>query len=105
MKHRVYRNLSVGDTLFGLSLVDLGILACVVNIVFRYNRSNDWTVKLFNFAIIGVVYIGIILAKRYFAKGYLTNMIHFLFKRRRYLPTREEKLTPLKQVLHEKERI
>lgn len=90
MKHTAYRNLAVGDTLFGLSLVDLAILACVVNIVFRFNRSDEWTGKLFNFVIIAIVYFGIIFSKRYFAKGYLTNMVRFLFKSRRCQITKDE---------------
>jgi hypothetical protein len=105
MRHQVYRNLGVRDTLFGLTLVDIVIVASVLNIVLRFNKSDLWIGKLSNFAIVGLTYIFLVLIKRYFPKGYIQNMVKFLFKTRRFLPNSDKQLNPFRQVAHEKKAV
>lgn len=101
MKHPTYRNLTSRDTLFGLDLYDLAIVGCVANVIFRFNRTDLWLGKLLNVAVIVLVYLGLVLVKRRYPKGYIKNMINFLFKKRRFVAHGDTLLEPLKQVIHE----
>jgi hypothetical protein len=102
--HKVYRNIKSRDTMFGLDVSDLLVMACVINIVFRFHKTDVWSGKLLNVAIVAAIYLILIFVKRLFPKGYLKNLINFLFKKRRFVPDRDTELISLKQVIDEKER-
>lgn len=103
MKNVIFRNLTLRDTFFGLDMTDLVVMACVVNIVFRFHRATHWSGKILNVVIVLGSYLSLILIKRQFPKGYLNNMVRFLFKRRRFVPDRDV-LKSAQEVLCEKER-
>ncbi|MBU0506650.1 MAG: hypothetical protein ABII18_00225 [bacterium] len=102
--HKVYRNIKSRDTIFGLDVSDLIVMACVLNIVFRFHKTDVWSGKLLNVAIVAAIYLILIFVKRQFPKGYLKNLINFLFKKRRFVADRDTELLSLKEIIDEKER-
>jgi len=101
MKHPIYRNLTVKDKFFGLDIIDLIIMAVIVNVVFSVSPAHGWTVRILNIAIISLAYLFLSLIKSKFPKGYLTNVVNFLFKERRYLPERDRELKSFYEANHE----
>jgi len=95
MEHRIYRNLHSKDTIFGLELYDLVILAAMTNIVFRLNQSQIWSGKILNVVIVLISYLLLVVIKKKMPPDYIKNQVGFLFRTRRYLPDPEEKLNPL----------
>lgn len=101
MAHTVYRNLSSRDTLFGLDLYDLVIMAAVTNLVFRLHRPAIWSGKLLNVVIVVVCYVVLVVIKSKFPPGYLQNRMNFLFRNRRYRPDPEDQLKVFQEGHHE----
>lgn len=98
MAHPVYRNLTSRDTLFGLDLYDLVILAAVANLVFRLHHPDVWSGKILNVIIVILSYLMLILLKRRFPPGHLKNRIGFMFTKHRFRPDPEDKLKSLNEV-------
>lgn len=94
MTNPVYRNLSSRDTLFGLDLFDLVILAAITNIVFRVHQPQVWSGKLLNVLIVAMSYVLIAGLKRIFPPGYFKNRVAFLFFCHRNRPEPEACLKP-----------
>lgn len=89
MEHRVYRNLRHKDTLFGLELTDLVVIAAVANVVFRVHQPDVWAGKLLNVIIVAISYLILVFIKRRLPTGYISNYVHFLFRNRSYDPVIE----------------
>ncbi len=98
MAHPVYRNLASRDTLFGLDLYDLVVMAAVTNLVFRLHQPAIWSGKILNVVIVALSYVVLVLIKRQFPPGYLKNRVNFLFRRRRYRPEPEDQIEPWYEV-------
>lgn len=95
MAHRVYRNLTSRDTLFGLDLYDLVILAAITNIIFRIHNPQVWSGKLLNIAILVISYVALVVIKRQFSPGFLKNRISFFYRKHRFRPDPESQLKPM----------
>lgn len=97
MQHPVYRNLSSRDTLFGLDLYDVVIMAAIANLVFRLHRPEVWSGKLLNVIIVAMSYLILVFVKRHFPPGYINNRVAFLFRKHRYLPEPENQHKPMEE--------
>lgn len=98
MANPVYRNLSSSDTLFGLELFDLVIMAAITNLVFRLHQTQVWSGKILNVLIVALSYVFFAAAKRLFPPGYFKNRVAFLFSRHRFRPDPEGCLKPMQEI-------
>jgi hypothetical protein len=98
MQNPVYRNLSMQDTLFGLDLFELVIMAALTNLVFRIHQPQVWSGKLLNGLIVAMSYLLIAGVKKMFPPGSFKNRVNFLFTRHRFRPEPEEILKSMHEV-------